>query len=70
MSMTIGTAAPSSAPTATGAGAAATTAAPFDAVLAAFETLAHLELLALQGKVGRSEVDGAAQFTPATGFPG
>ncbi|MGN6129446.1 MAG: MBL fold metallo-hydrolase [Nocardioidaceae bacterium] len=42
---------------------------PFDAVLAAFETLAHLELLALQGKVGRSEVDGAAQFTPATGFP-
>jgi hypothetical protein len=23
----------------------------------------------LQGKVGRSEVDGAAQFTPATGFP-
>ena len=29
---------------------------PFDGVLAAFETLAHLELLALQGKVGR--VDG------------
>jgi glyoxylase-like metal-dependent hydrolase (beta-lactamase superfamily II) len=26
---------------------------PFDGVLAAFETLAHLELLALQGKVGR-----------------
>jgi glyoxylase-like metal-dependent hydrolase (beta-lactamase superfamily II) len=28
---------------------------PFDGVLAAFETLAHLELLALQGKVGRVE---------------
>jgi glyoxylase-like metal-dependent hydrolase (beta-lactamase superfamily II) len=27
---------------------------PFDGVLAAFETLAHLELLALQGKVGRT----------------
>jgi hypothetical protein len=26
---------------------------PFDGVLAAFETLAHLELLALQGKVSR-----------------
>jgi glyoxylase-like metal-dependent hydrolase (beta-lactamase superfamily II) len=42
---------------------------PFDAVLAAFETLAHLELLALQGRVGRQVADGAAQFTPATGFP-
>lgn len=29
---------------------------PFDAVLAAFETLAHLELLALQGKISR--IDG------------
>jgi hypothetical protein len=29
---------------------------PFDAVLAAFETLAHLELLALQGRVRR--IDG------------
>ena len=28
---------------------------PFDGVLAAFETLAHLELLALQGRVGRVE---------------
>jgi glyoxylase-like metal-dependent hydrolase (beta-lactamase superfamily II) len=43
---------------------------PFDAVLAAFETLAHLELLALQGRVDRAEVDGAAQFTPASVFPG
>ncbi|MCW2781451.1 MAG: gloB [Marmoricola sp.] len=36
---------------------------PFDAVLAAFETLAHLELLALQGKIARKLVDGAASFT-------
>jgi glyoxylase-like metal-dependent hydrolase (beta-lactamase superfamily II) len=36
---------------------------PFDGVLAAFETLAHLELLALQGRVGRTEVDGTAHFT-------
>jgi len=36
---------------------------PFDGVLAAFETLAHLELLALQGKVAR--VDGATvRFEP------
>ena len=36
---------------------------PFDGVLAAFETLAHLELLALQGKVGR--VDGpTVEFAP------
>ena len=34
---------------------------PFDAVLAAFETLAHLELLALQGKIRR--IDG-----PTVGF--
>ncbi len=35
---------------------------PFDGVLAAFETLAHLELLALQGRVGR--VDGpTVRFT-------
>jgi glyoxylase-like metal-dependent hydrolase (beta-lactamase superfamily II) len=43
---------------------------PFDAVLAAFETLAHLELLALQGRLQRTEVTGAAQFTPTAGFPG
>jgi glyoxylase-like metal-dependent hydrolase (beta-lactamase superfamily II) len=36
---------------------------PFDGVLAAFETLAHLELLALQGKVSR--VDGeTVRFEP------
>ena len=36
---------------------------PFDGVLAAFETLAHLELLALQGKVAR--VDGpTVRFEP------
>ena len=36
----------------------------FDAVLACFETLAHLELLALQGRLGR--VDGeTVGFTPA-----
>lgn len=36
---------------------------PFDAVLAAFETLAHLELLALQGRVSR--VDGpTVEFKP------
>jgi glyoxylase-like metal-dependent hydrolase (beta-lactamase superfamily II) len=43
---------------------------PFDGVLAAFETLAHLELLALQGRLARTEADGAAQFTAATVFPG
>jgi glyoxylase-like metal-dependent hydrolase (beta-lactamase superfamily II) len=49
---------------------------PFDAVLAAFETLAHLELLALQGRLARSETAGVAQFapvpsvTPGTGFAG
>lgn len=37
---------------------------PFDSVLAAFETLAHLELLALQGRVQRSELDGVAHFAP------
>ncbi len=36
---------------------------PFDSVLAAFETLAHLELLALQGRVAR--LDGpTVEFTP------
>lgn len=35
---------------------------PFDAVLAAFETLAHLELLALQSRATRTEVDGVANF--------
>ena len=39
---------------------------PFDAVLAAFETLAHLELLAAQGQVARDEVDGTVRFTPVT----
>jgi len=37
---------------------------PFDAVLAAFETLAHLELLALRGDLVRSVVAGAARFSP------
>ena len=35
---------------------------PFDVVLAAFETLAHLELLALRGDVARTEVEGEARF--------
>jgi glyoxylase-like metal-dependent hydrolase (beta-lactamase superfamily II) len=39
---------------------------PFDAALAAFETLAHLELLALRGDMARSIADGTARFgTPA-----
>lgn len=38
---------------------------PFNAVLAAFETLAHLELLALTGAVVRTETDGVAHFTSA-----
>lgn len=39
---------------------------PFDAVLAAFETLAHLELLALRGDLVRSVDGGTARFvTPA-----
>ncbi|GAB3668323.1 MBL fold metallo-hydrolase [Nocardioides korecus] len=39
---------------------------PFDAALAAFETLAHLELLALQGRLARSEPTpgGAVRFAP------
>ncbi len=39
---------------------------PFDGVLAAFETLAHLELLALQGRVRRDGSDhgAAVRFTP------
>jgi glyoxylase-like metal-dependent hydrolase (beta-lactamase superfamily II) len=37
---------------------------PFDIVLAAFETLAHLDLLALQGRITRTEVDGTAHFAP------
>ncbi|WP_310961495.1 MBL fold metallo-hydrolase [Nocardioides terrisoli] len=36
---------------------------PFDAVMAAFETLAHLELLALQGTLARTESDGTARFS-------
>ncbi len=37
-------------------------------MLAAFETLAHLELLALQGKLHR--VDGeTVRFTPLEGVP-
>jgi glyoxylase-like metal-dependent hydrolase (beta-lactamase superfamily II) len=35
---------------------------PFDATLAAFETLAHLELLAAQGDVTRAEVEGTVTF--------
>ena len=43
-------------------------AGPFDGVLAAFETLAHLELLALQGKLAR--VDGeTVRFTPLEAAP-
>jgi glyoxylase-like metal-dependent hydrolase (beta-lactamase superfamily II) len=37
---------------------------PFDSVLAAFETLAHLELLAARGDVTRAEVDGTVAFGP------
>lgn len=41
---------------------------PFDAVLAAFETLAHLELLHLQGRVVRSERgDLAREYAPPVG---
>ena len=36
---------------------------PFDVVLAAFETLAHLELLALRGEITRHETDGRALFS-------
>ncbi len=36
---------------------------PFDGVLAAFETLAHLELLALQAKVRRIDGD-TVRFAP------
>ena len=36
---------------------------PFDAVLAAFETLAHLELLAARGALTRSEIDGTVTFS-------
>ena len=39
---------------------------PFDGVLAAFETLAHLELLALQGRVGRI-AGPTVQFNALTG---
>jgi glyoxylase-like metal-dependent hydrolase (beta-lactamase superfamily II) len=35
---------------------------PFDAVLAAFETLAHLELLALRGDVVRTDEDGERHY--------
>jgi glyoxylase-like metal-dependent hydrolase (beta-lactamase superfamily II) len=35
---------------------------PFDVVLAAFETLAHLELLALRGDITRTEVEGEVHF--------
>lgn len=46
--------------------------APFDQVLAAFETLAHLELLALRGDLARGEEDGVALFTipEASSSPG
>lgn len=39
---------------------------PFDIVMAAFETLAHLELLALQGRASRTETDGVARFDVPT----
>lgn len=38
---------------------------PFDAVLASFETLAHLELLAARGDLARSEVSGTVRFSAA-----
>ncbi|MGH8967000.1 MAG: MBL fold metallo-hydrolase, partial [Actinomycetes bacterium] len=34
----------------------------FNAALATFETLAHLELLAAQGRLNRTEDDGVARF--------
>jgi hypothetical protein len=39
---------------------------PFDSVLAAFETLAHLELLALQGRVTRHDGP-TVRFAPLGG---
>ncbi len=39
---------------------------PFDVVLAAFETLAHLELLVLQERAERVEVDAVARFSTPT----
>jgi glyoxylase-like metal-dependent hydrolase (beta-lactamase superfamily II) len=42
---------------------------PFDAVLAAFETLAHLELLAARGQLSRTEDDGTVRFGPVTPSP-
>ncbi|HEY5419922.1 MAG TPA: MBL fold metallo-hydrolase, partial [Marmoricola sp.] len=42
---------------------------PFDAVLAAFETLAHLELLAGQGQLSRTVDDGTVRFGPVTPAP-
>ncbi|MGN6251530.1 MAG: MBL fold metallo-hydrolase [Marmoricola sp.] len=39
---------------------------PFDAVMAAFETLAHLELLALRGDLSRTESEGTARFEVPT----
>ncbi len=39
---------------------------PFDATLAAFETLAHLELLALRGDLTRTETDGVVGFAAPT----
>ncbi|MGN6161542.1 MAG: MBL fold metallo-hydrolase [Marmoricola sp.] len=35
---------------------------PFDVILAAFETLAHLELLALRGDLTRTDVEGEIRF--------
>lgn len=40
---------------------------PFDVVLAAFETLAHLELLVAQGRLGRGEAAGVVEFSPVDG---
>jgi hypothetical protein len=39
----------------------------FNAALASMETMAHLELLAAQGRVGRSETDGVALYAPLDG---
>ena len=48
---------------------AATSSTPFDGVLAAFETLAHLELLAARGQLSRTEEDGTVRFGPVTPPP-
>jgi hypothetical protein len=40
---------------------------PFDAVLAAFETLTHLDLLVLRGTLLRSEDDGERHYVVPLG---